>query len=166
MNFIDSIGIREYLRQEIDSCLKILRYQGFNVYSFAYAFGATSQELIDSLKTRFIFQRGAIYNKTDFFHRQKRPLNKWNNIYINQENQCYSEAMGIDKIFGNSMALVKPGIDKCKNDSTIMLLYAHKIVKNMPKDYQLDINTLDSILSYADKEGVKFLRCQYLNNYQ
>ena len=160
INFIDSIGIEGYLKQEVDSCLKVLKSQGFNIYSFAYPFGSTNQELIDSLKTRFSFQRGSIYNKTNILYRKKRPLSEWNNIYITSGNQFYSQAMGIDEIYKNSMTLIKPGIDRCKKDSIALLLYAHEIVVNTQKNYRIDINKLDSILSYADEIGVKFLRCQ------
>lgn len=158
--FINKYGIEKYLYQEVDSCKAILLSQGFDIQSFAYPFGSSNETLIDSLKTRFTFQRGAIYNQTDFFHRQKRSLNKWDNIFISAKNTAYSDGMGIDKNYENTFKRIQPGIDRCKKNAEVLVLYSHTIVKHSENDCEIEVTSLDSILNYATKQGVKFLRCK------
>lgn len=152
--YTDSAGISAYLSREVDAAVALLREKGLKVKSFAFPFGKYTDALRDSIQDRGLFMRGAAYNKTDIFHRKLRPLDELD-VFLTKKDQSLAVAMGIDSVYNNPMALIAPGIARCRRDSVALVLYAHRILP-AGGPYSIDPAFLDSILAFGRSEGVKF----------
>lgn len=154
VEYIDSAGIASYLKHEVDAAVLFLNNKGFEVKSFAFPFGNYSPALCDSIEARGLYMRGAIYNKTDIFHRSPRPLNQLN-VFITRRDQLFASAMGIDFIYNNTIDLIAPGLERCVRDSVAMVLYAHRVLTD-GSDYSAHPAFIDSILSLGSKLNIRF----------
>lgn len=152
--YMDSAGIRAYLVNEVDAALSIMREKGFEMRSFAFPFGNYTDELCDSIHARGLFMRGADYNKTDIFHRKLRPFDELD-IFLTKKDQSLATAMGIDSVYNNTMALIAPGIERCRRDSLALVVYAHRISPS-GGEYSVHPALIDSILSAGSARGVRF----------
>lgn len=155
VQYIDSAGIEAYLKVEVDSAIAMLRAKGFSISTFAFPHGVYSQALADSLCARGLRLRGGIYNQTSWLHRRPRTFDKLD-IYRTEPGQCLTEAMGIDRIFNNTMHHILAGIRHCATHQKALVVYAHRI-NDAGERYSVHPALLDSILKAGTKLGVAFV---------
>lgn len=155
LTYIENNGIKEYLRREVDSSFAILKKSGFTTNCYAIPFGEGSSELTDSLLTRYNLVRGAIDNPLRWYMQNRRTLDVFDDIYIFTPIQRYTESMGIDINYRNTISLIKPGLKRCKSDSLCIVLYAHRINES-DSNYSVSNKFLDSLLKEINALNLQY----------
>lgn len=149
MDYADSIDI--YMEQEIKPAVNQLKKHGFQVCSFAYPFG-TSTDYIDSiLLTYFSFIRKATYNIND------TTIDTYDAVFVSNNKTRICNAMGIDYNYCITLENLETALQRAVKNNEILILYAHQI-NNSKEDYSIEPAYLEKIFQLCNKYQIQSLR--------
>jgi peptidoglycan-N-acetylglucosamine deacetylase len=150
--FLEDHSTDEYFNQEIKPDLDSMRAAGFSINSFAYPFGKGTPLLDSLLLKEFKHIR---YVAESQRNGPIKNLGMFDEGFSIRDLASISSAIGIDSNYQTPLALISQALQKAKNDNEILTLYAHKIVLESPKSYQVKLSTLISIAKEAKRLELK-----------
>lgn len=156
VKFVKQNGINQYIKQEIDPMMASMKRLQFNVTSFAYPYGERSAELDSALAPKFKMIRGRDFEgvapeKEGCYYR----------------NSKFLYAFDIDNNHVHfSIPYLLELLNDAKKNNKILILSSHKPVKNLTKNYQTKIETLEFICKYMQINDMKFYTLADLDNLQ
>lgn len=148
MDYIDSFDV--YVEKEIKPSLAFLQEHGFQVYSFAYPFGKSTDYMDSILLTYFSFLRKATYNIND------TSIDAYDCIYVSDYKSSISNAMGIDYNYNISIENLEKAIQRAVKNNEILFLYAHQI-NDSKKDYSVDAAYIEKIFQLCKQYNIQSL---------
>ncbi|NLE64090.1 MAG: polysaccharide deacetylase family protein [Bacteroidales bacterium] len=156
MDYVDSID--KYVENEIIPAVYLLEKYGFQLHSFAYPFGP-STDLIDSaLLTHFDYIRKATYNIND------TTIDTYDDIFVSDNKTRISNAMGIDYNYNISFENLETALERAANNNEILILYAHKI-DDSKKDYSIEPAYLEKVFQLCNKYGLQSIRMKDIGTF-
>ncbi|HQB19795.1 MAG TPA: hypothetical protein PK495_04370, partial [Bacteroidales bacterium] len=154
--YVDSID--KYVENEIIPAVHLLKKHGFQLHSFAYPFG-TSTDLIDSvLLTHFSYIRKATYNIND------TTIDTYDDIFVSNNTTRVSNAMGMDYNYNISFENLETALKRAANNNEILILYAHQI-NNSKKDYSIEPAYLEKVFQLCNKYGLQSIRMKDIGSF-
>lgn len=150
--FLETNSINDYLNQEIKPDLDSMRAAGFKVNSFAYPFGKGTPLLDSLLLKEFKHIR---YVAESQRNGPIKNLHMFDEGFSIRDLTPISSAIGIDSNYQTPLALIFQALQKAKDQNKILTFYAHKIVLESPKSYQVKLSTLISIAKEAKRLELK-----------
>jgi PKD repeat protein len=137
--------VQEYIDYEITPDLTLMRNSGFNAVDFAYPGGSDAPAATHALEAQFGHIRDTYYAWDDSVY------------YPYGSNQPFIWGIGIDdSTYGNSMNDIYEGLERAKQDDTILITYAHVPVRNVSGYYMISYERLENILRYVSDNNMKF----------
>jgi peptidoglycan-N-acetylglucosamine deacetylase len=154
--YADSID--QYINIEILPALELMNGFGFEIKSFGYPYGLSTDRIDSAMLDHFTFLRKATmnYNYT--------TIDTYDEIYATRDSHNVVNSMGIDNIFEISQENLETGILRALNKDEVLVLYAHSI-DTVAGDYNIDPEYLENIFKIVSKYEVRSLRMSDLNNY-
>lgn len=156
VKFVHKYGIDEYMKQEINPMIASMKKKGFNVSSFAYPYGERSDELDKALSPKFKVIRGR-----DFCDNVPEKEGS----YFRDSKFMYAFDIDNNHIHFSIPYLLEL-LDYTKKNNKILILCSHKPVKNLTKNYQIKIETLEFVCKYMKLNDMKFYRLSDLDSLQ
>lgn len=154
VKFLSKYGINEYMYQEINPMLAIMKKLSLNVTSFAYPDGERNEKLDAALLGKFQIIRGRAFGG-------ESPSQQ--DCYFNDSRIVYGFDIDNSHIHFSIPYLFKL-LDYAKKNNKILILCSHKTVKDVTANYQTKIETLELICSYMKRHNMKFYTLSELNN--
>ncbi|WP_291100130.1 MULTISPECIES: polysaccharide deacetylase family protein [unclassified Flavobacterium] len=154
VKFISKYGINEYINQEINPMLAIMKKLSLNVTSFAYPDGERNATLDTTLLNKFQIVRGRAFGG-------ESPSKQV--CYFNNSRIVYGFDIDNSHIHFSIPYLLKL-LDYAKKNNKILILVGHKTVKDVTANYQTKMKTLELICSYVHQNNMKFYTLSELNN--
>jgi hypothetical protein len=149
LDFKDSVS--SYYHSEVKPAEEILNGLGFEVYSFAYPFG-TSTDLIDKDLNSYIpYLRKATYNMKD------TTIDVYDEIFANSISHNLVNSMGIDQNYRISLQNLETGIKRAIKNNEVLVLHAHQI-DTIHGNYAIDPGFLEEIFQLCHSYHIKSLR--------
>lgn len=154
VKFVEQNGIEKYIRQEINPMIISMKKKSFNSNSFAYPYGERSDELDSALTKKFKIIRGRAFcgikpEKEGCYYR----------------NSKFMYAFDIDNSHIHfSIPYLLELLDCAKKENKILILCGHNTVKDITKNYQTKIETLEFICKYMKLNDLKFYTLSELKN--
>ncbi|MEO8254881.1 MAG: polysaccharide deacetylase family protein, partial [Flavobacterium sp.] len=146
VKFVQSNGIQEYVKQEIDPMMISMKRNGFKVTSFAYPYGERSSELDTIMASKFKFIRGRAFC-------EDQPERE--GCYFRDSKFAY--AFDIDNSHVHfSIPYLLELLDDTRRNNKILFLCSHRPVKNITANYQTKIETLEFICKYMKLNNMKY----------
>ena len=152
LEYIKNHSVKEYIESEIIPSLRELRDHGFNVTSFAYPFGENNEEL----NTEVLKYISIIRDVTEI-QRTKRtiPVKDIEEIFYNGDGARVLYGLDIDNNFDIPLNEIDESFKRARDNSEIIIFYAHKPVEKAENSYEIEISYLDSLLQKAQSYGLK-----------
>lgn len=151
--FIKKYGINEYVKQEINPMLDLMKFYGLKITSFAYPYGGRNIKLDTALFSKFKIVRGRAFCEVS-------PSKQ--DCYFKNSRLVFSFSIDETHNHFNIRHLLKL-LDYAKNNNKILILNSHKTVKNVTADYQTKEATLELICKYIKRNNMKFYTLSDLN---
>ncbi len=154
--YADSID--KYISYEILPALELMNGFGFQIESFAYPYGLSTDRIDSAMLDHFSYLRKATmnYNFT--------TIDTYDEIYATPDYHNVVNAMGIDNIFNIPTDNIEAGILRALNKDEVLVLYAHKI-DTIAGDYVIDPEYLENAFKLLSKYELRSLRMSDLNGY-
>jgi peptidoglycan-N-acetylglucosamine deacetylase len=152
LEYLKTHSAKEYIESEIIPSLRELRNHGFTVSSFAYPFGDNNDEL-DTEVMKYI---SMIRDLTEI-QRTKRtiPVIDIDEIFYKCDGAHIIYGLDIDKNFDIPLNEIDESFKRARDNSEIIIFYAHKPVEKAENAYEIEISYLDSLLQKAQSYGLK-----------
>jgi len=138
--------IREYLNNEIDPMLHLMKFYGLNVSTFAYPYGGRSEKLDAALLKKFKIIRGRAFCE--------HVANK-QGCYYDNSNLVFSFSIDDTHNHFNIPHLLGL-LEYAKKNNKILILNSHKTVDTVTGDYQTKNATLEYICKYIKSNNLNF----------
>nr|WP_315145479.1 polysaccharide deacetylase family protein [uncultured Flavobacterium sp.] len=138
--------IREYLNNEIDPMLHLMKFYGLNVSTFAYPYGGRSEKLDAALLKKFKIIRGRAFCE--------HVANK-QGCYYDNSNLVFSFSIDDTHNHFNIPHLLGL-LEYAKKNNKILILNSHKTVDTVTGDYQTKNATLEYICKYIKSNNMNF----------
>jgi len=138
--------IREYLNNEIDPMLNLMKFYGLNVSTFAYPYGGRSEKLDAALLKKFKIIRGRAFCE--------HVANK-QGCYYDNSNLVFSFSIDDTHNHFNIPHLLGL-LEYAKKNNKILILNSHKTVDTVTGDYQTKNATLEYICKYIKSNNMNF----------
>lgn len=153
VKFLAKYGIDEYIRQEINPMLDLMKKDSLNVTSFVYPDGERSAKLDTALLKKFQIVRGRAFggeipSKQDCFYKGSRIVFGFD---IDNSHVHFS------------IPYLLKLLDYAKKNNKILILCSHKTVNNVTANYQTKVETLAFICKYMKRNNMKFYTLSDLN---
>ena len=146
----DISRINEYIQEQIKVPYDQMKAAGFNPVSFAYPYGESHTLYDAAVRTYFPYIRLTF---DDF----QNALSKQANIYHNSNNNyILLSGAGIDKDFNNSLSEITEALIQARKTGNIITLYAHDVINDPNRAYNILPQTLEKIIENARNLGLKF----------
>ena len=157
LDFKDSL-VASYYKTEVKPATEILNGLGFEVNSFAYPYG-TSTDLIDKdINSHLPYLRKATYNMRD------TTIDNYNEIYANVAFHHIVSSMGIDRNYNISLENIETGMKRALKNNEVLVLHAHRI-STTNEDYSVDPEFLKSIFQLSKTYNLRSIRFCDLESY-
>ena len=144
--FLTNHSIDEYLNQEIDPMLRLMRFYGLDVSSFAYPYGGRSKKLDAALLEKFTIIRGRAFCE--------EVANK-QGCYYNNAKVVFS--FSIDETHNHfDIPHLFKLLEYARKNNKILILNSHKTVDKVSGDYQTKNTTLEYICKYVKNNSLNF----------
>ena len=156
VDFIKKNGIEEYMKQEINPMLDIMKQRSFKITSFAYPDGERTPKLDAALLDKFNIVRGRAFGG-------ENPSQQ--DCFFNNSRIVYGFDIDNSHVNFSVPYLIKL-LDYAKKNNKILILCSHKVVKNVTANYQTKIETLELICNYMKRNDMKFYTLADLNKLQ
>lgn len=144
-SFIE-LGVDEYVQQEVAPSIKwfdsVLNVQ---VKTFAYPFGARNSNTDSVLLNYFNLVRGTFYT-----------IGRYEYVTEGVDARSLIYGLAIDDNRGYTMVDLGMQLFNCVNEQAIRVFYCHNPVDTVQDKYQIAINKLDSIMTFANNIGLEF----------
>ncbi len=147
--FKDSID--QYYSNEIKPGLDNLESLGFEIKSFAYPYGNSTEPIDSFLLDSIPYLRKATWNKKD------TSIDYYNDIFANEGSYRVINSMGIDYNYHISLESLEKGIQRAKKENEVLILHAHRI-DTVKKEFVVNPVYLESIFRLSNKHGLKSIR--------
>lgn len=138
--------IDEYLNQEINPMLHLMRFYGLKITSFAYPYGGRSRALDTALLKKFEFIRGRAFCE---------EVADKQGCYFANSRLIFSFSIDDTHNHFNIPHLLEL-LDYARKNNKILILNSHKTVKNVTADYETKNETLEIICKYIKQHHMKF----------
>lgn len=146
-------GVKKYVTDEILPMIKAFQREGLNLHSFAYPFGANSPSLDRNLSKYF-----KVLRRT---YGADKKL-KDNSCFFSGKSQLVT-GLGIDYSYQHfDIDFFIKLLKYAKKNNKIIILYAHKPVKEITSVYQVDYKTLHTICQFVKNNNMRFYRLSEL----
>ena len=154
--YADSID--KYINYEILPALELMNGFGFNITSFAYPYGLSTDGIDSAMFDHFSFLRKATmnYNNT--------TIDTYDEIYATRNSYNIVNSMGIDNIFDISLDNLEAGVLRAFNKDEVLVLYAHRI-DTVSGSYTIDPEYLENAFKLISKYELRSLRMSDLGDY-
>jgi len=156
MDYIDSFDV--YIEKEIKPSITFLQELGFQVHSFAYPFGKSTDYMDSILLTYFSFLRKATYNIND------TSIDTYDCIYVSDNKTSVSNAMGIDYNYNISIDNLEKAIQRAVKNNEVLFLYAHQI-NDSKEDYSVDPAYLEAVFQLCNQYNIQSLMPKDIQNH-
>ena len=142
--------ISEYIEAQIKVPYDQMKAEGFNPVSFAYPYGEHQVLYDEAVRAYFPYIRLTF---DDF----QNELATQTDIYHNSNsNYILLSGAGIDKDFNNSLNEIIKSLNQARKTGSIITLYAHDVINDPNKQYNILPQTLEKIIENASNFGLKF----------
>jgi len=156
VKFIAQFGTKEYVKQEIEPMLVLMKSYSLHVSSFAYPEGERSPALDGVLLDNFKILRGRSFGGE-----------------IPSKQSCFFKNSKIEfgfDIDNNHIHFSIPYLVKLLNyarkNKKILILSSHKPVDSLTANYQTKVETLEFICKYMKQNNMKFYTLSDLNKFK
>jgi hypothetical protein len=159
-SYIKSFGYRQYLEQEVDASLRVMREEGFDPTAFAYPYGSKFWFTDQLILQRFKIVRGVAAVNPQI------ELSKMDDAYHTFDGGASINAVSIDCNSGLTEEALLMALDRAFRDRSVLMLYGHYAVNNCKlstDQYSFDIDFLEFILSETVKRELVYYRMQDLD---
>ena len=156
VEFIKKNGIEEYMTQEINPMLEMMKQDSFKITSFAYPDGERTPKLDVALLDKFNMVRGRAFGG-------EVPAKQ--DCFFNNSRIVYGFDIDNSHVHFSVPYLIKL-LDYAKKNNKILILCSHKVVENVTANYQTKIETLELICKYMKRNNMKFYTLSDLNKLQ
>ena len=156
VDFLKIHSINKYMNQEIDPMLKLMKFYGLNVSSFAYPYGGRTQALDAALLKKFKIIRGRAFCEKNASKQ---------GCYFNNSNLVFSFSIDDTHNHFNIPHLLKL-LEYAKKNHKILILNSHKTADIITGDYQTKNATLEFICQYIKKNNMNFYTISDLNKFE
>ena len=146
VNFVKKYGTDAYIKQEINPMIDAMKKHSFAVSSFAYPYGERSDALDSALTAKFKIIRGRAFCA---------DIPEKEGCYFRNSKYMYAFDVDNSHIHFSIPYLLKL-LDNAKKNKKILILCCHKPVKNVTKNYQIKIETLEFICKYMKQNNLNF----------
>lgn len=158
VKFVNNASIKTYLNTEILPELILMKENGFKPTSFAYPYGRNNSVIDSILLKHFTLLRDVTESQRHFYSMFLKDVDDIDEIYFDFDSSKVISALGIDNNFNISINEIRYGFIRAKQNNEVIILYAHKPVKNITSSYQITYNYLENILNIAQHLGLKSYR--------
>lgn len=152
VSFLEEHSHEEYFTQEIEQDLNEMNKAGFDIKSFAYPFGKGTPQLDSLLLQDFSHLR---YVAESQRNGPIKNLSMFDEGLSIAPNPAISSGIGIDSNYQTPTHLIHKALQEAHDNNKTLTFYAHKIVEEDPKPYQIKLSTLISISKEAKRLGLK-----------
>lgn len=142
--------INEYIEEQVKVPYEQMKAVGFNPVSFAYPYGEHQELYDEAVRTYFPYIRltfddfqNELATQTDIYH-------------SSNSNYILLSGAGIDKDFNNSLSEVIEALIQARKTGNIITFYAHDVINDPNKQYNILPQTLEKIIESASNFGLKF----------
>jgi peptidoglycan/xylan/chitin deacetylase (PgdA/CDA1 family) len=150
--------IDHYIDYEVLPALNLLNSYGFQIKSFAYPYGQSSDGIDSAMSDHFSFLRKATLNYND------TTIDKYNEIYASANSHNIIYSMGIDNIFQISLENIENGLLRASERDEVLVLCAHSI-DTLAGDYIIDPEYLENAFKLISKYDIKSMRMSDMDDY-
>lgn len=155
VKFIEKFGIKEYVKQEIEPMLVLMKSYKLHVSSFAYPEGKRSQALDNALFNNFKIIRGRSFG---------REIPSKQSCFFRNSKIEFGFDIDNNHINFSIPYLIKL-LDYAKKNNKILILCSHKTVDTVTANYQTKVETLEFICQYMKRNNMKFYTLSDLNKF-
>lgn len=146
VNTINAVGAQNYIDEEIVPMLDIMDKESLYVSSFAYPYGSRNTKTDAVLLNYFDIVRGTTYGNP-------KPEN--HHCYFNYQKLVFG--IGIDSNYSHfSEKYLLDLLSYAKEESKILIVYAHKPMQEVTEDYQVSMATLNLICEYIAANDMQY----------
>jgi peptidoglycan/xylan/chitin deacetylase (PgdA/CDA1 family) len=152
LDFVNSNSLEAYIAEEIIPSIHMMEKDNLKPTSFAYPFGARTEEIDAALLEIFKIIRGTTYTNS------KIRLKDLDSVYyMPGRSNGLVFGVGIDGIYNNTIEEILKGIDRARDKGEILVVYAH-IIGDDEDDYSYMVskNKLERILQYVKENDMVF----------
>ena len=152
ITFLEGGSAEEYVAQEVEPSLNLMRENGLNRVSFAYPFGENTSEL-DSL----ILEHVMIIRDVTDVQRTSRtiPVHEIDEVFCGENGSEILTGLGIDAVFKVSLDELDEAFARTVSRNEVIVLYAHRPVESVELAYDSDIAYLCALFDLAEKHGLR-----------
>jgi len=148
----------DYIDEQITPSFQKLQEMGFDVKSFAYPFGASTNDLDSVLLNYFLTIRKATYNMQD------TTIDQYPEIYANKNNYRIVNSMGIDYNYSITFENFETGIKRALKNNEILVLHAHRI-DTLYSAYTIHPEYLEGLFLLCKKYRIQSVTMGGMYNY-
>ena len=146
----DPTRVDEYMQDQIIPAYNLMIDAGFNPVSFAYPYGEHQVDYDNAVRAYFPnirltyddFQADLVDQKS-IYHSSKSKYN-------------LLSGAGIDTDFNNPISEIETALIKARKNGEIITFYAHDVVDDINKSYNILPQKLESVIESAKNLGLKF----------
>lgn len=156
LDFKDSVN--QYYIVDVKPAIEKLESLGFEIKSFAYPFG-NSTEQIDAFLLNYIpYLRKATWNMKD------TTIDYYDDIFAKADSYRITNSMGIDYNYRITLKNLEKGMQRAKRNNEVLVLHDHHI-DTSKNNYVVNPDYLESVFRLSNKYGLKSMRLCDLKSY-
>ena len=146
----DPARVNEYIQDQIVPAYNLMKNAGFNPVSFAYPYGEHQADYDKAVRAYFPNIR---LTYDDY---QADLVNQKAIYHSSNSNYNLLSGAGIDTDFKNSFPEIETALIKARKNGEIITFYAHAIVNDANKSYNILPKKLERVVESAKNLGLKF----------
>jgi peptidoglycan-N-acetylglucosamine deacetylase len=156
MDFKDNFEM--YFSEEVNPAIEILESLGFEIKSFAYPYGSSTEQIDSLLLQRIQYLRKATWNIKD------TTIDYYDNIFASTVSYSIINSMGIDNNYGITSDNIEAGIKRAIKNNEVLVLHCHNISTSQ-NDYSVNPDFLEEVFQLCNKYGLISIRVKDLENF-
>ncbi|HLZ16065.1 MAG TPA: polysaccharide deacetylase family protein [Cyclobacteriaceae bacterium] len=149
--YIKKKSYRDYLKNEIDASIDVMRSNGFHPTSFAYPYGSKYWFTDFFLLKRFKITRGIASLK-------RKDLAQVDETYYSFNGNNTIAATEIDSQRGLTEKMIIEAMDRARQREEVLVLCGHEPSDSARREYAFNIQFLKFILDEANRQHLKYYR--------
>ncbi len=146
----DPTRVDEYMQDQIIPAYNLMINAGFNPVSFAYPYGEHQVDYDNAVRAYFPNIR-LTYDDFEANLVDQKSIYHSSNSHYN-----FLFGAGIDTDFNNPISEIETALIKARKNGEIITFYAHDVVDDINKSYNILPQKLESVIENAKNLGLKF----------
>lgn len=150
----DKMKLEELIRTEVLAQKSEMEHDGFIVNSFAYPHGWNTEVSDSILLGYFKMLRDVTDKQRHFYSFWFATADNTGEVFYPGKKERVVAALDLDEQTGLEISRLEEFISKAKEKGKVLVLYAHKPVKDNPGGYEVSVNYLEKLFALCNKYGL------------